>query len=382
MRTLIRNARLVSPDREIENGALLLDHGRIAAVLAPGAPLPAADRMIDAGGRFALPGFIDLHSHGADGRDASDATPEAIRHIARKKLAEGVTSWLPTTLTLPPDRLEAIARACAAYRENADACRVPGLHLEGPFLHPEQTGAQNPAHVRPPDPAELERLHALAPVRLLSLAPELPGALDLIARARALGIVCSAAHTRASARDLFAAKTAGLAHLTHFGNAMTPLHHREIGAVGAGLLDDDLMLELICDTHHLSPDMLRLVFKLVPPERLLLVTDSMAGAWLGDGECQLGGLDVELRGGIARLKSNGALAGSTLRFHDGLRHAFAHAGLPLHQLVKATSWNQARSLGLKDLGKLEPGFHADLVLLDDTFTVWKTYVAGEPRFEA
>jgi N-acetylglucosamine-6-phosphate deacetylase len=161
---------------------------------------------------------------------------------------------------------------------------------------------------------------------------------------------------------------------------MTPLHHREIGVVGAGLLDEDLMIEVICDTIHLCPDMLKVLFKLVPIERLLMITDSMAASWIGGaGETSLGGLAVVVKDGAARLKDGGALAGSALRFNEGLRHVARLIPLPLHQLVKATSWNQARSLGLPDLGKLEPGFFADIVLLDPDFSVWKTLVDGTER---
>lgn len=376
MTTLIRNIRLVSPDLEIGNGALLLENGRIREVFTPDQPLPAADTVIDGGGRTAMPGFFDIHSHGADGHDIGDNTAESVRHIARRKLQEGVTTWLPTTLTQAPEILLEIAGHCAAYMAAPDSCRVPGLHVEGPFINPKNAGAQNPEFVRPPDSAELEKLHQAAPVRIVSLAPEMPGALDLIRSATGLGIVCSAAHTSAKAADIAKAKEAGLTHLTHFGNAMTGLHHREIGVVGTGLVDDSLMLELICDGIHLSPDMLKLVFKLVSIDRLMLITDSMAASWMGDGEVFLGGLPVVVKNGSARLKSNGSLAGSALRYNEGVRNIAQLTGLPLHQIVKATSWNQARSLGLEGFGKLEPGYHADIVLLEEDFTVWKTFVSG------
>lgn len=376
MTTLIRNIRLVSPDLEIGNGALLLENGRIREVFTPDQPLPAADTVIDGGGRTAMPGFFDIHSHGADGHDIGDNTAESVRHIARRKLQEGVTTWLPTTLTQAPEILLEIAGHCAAYMAAPESCRVPGLHVEGPFINPKNAGAQNPQFVRPPDSAELEKLHQTAAVKIVSLAPEMPGALDLIRSAAGQGILCSAAHTSAKAADIAKAKEAGLTHLTHFGNATTGLHHREIGVVGTGLVDDALMLELICDGIHLSPDMLKLVFKLVPIDRLMLITDSMAASWMGDGEVFLGGLPVVVKNGSARLKSNGSLAGSALRYNEGVRNIVQLTGLPLHQIVKATSWNQARSLGLEGFGKLEPGYHADIVLLEEDFTVWKTLVSG------
>lgn len=377
MRTLIRNVRLISPDLEIGGGSLLLENGRIREVISPGDTVPAAESVIDGGGRTTMPGFFDIHSHGADGHDIGDNTAESVRHIARRKLGEGVTTWLPTTLTQPRETLLEIAAHCAGYMAAPDFCRVPGLHVEGPFINPENAGAQNPEFVRPPDFAELERIHEIAAVRIVSLAPEMSGALELIRAAAEIGMVCSAAHTSATAADVRTAKEAGLTHLTHYGNAMTPLHHREIGVVGMGLLDGSLMLEVICDGIHLSPDMLKLIFKLVPIERLMLITDSMAASWMGNGEVSLGGLPVVVKDGAARLKENGALAGSALRYNEGVRNIAEITGLPLHQIVKATSSNQARSLGLEGFGKLETGYHADIVLLGDDFSVWKTFVGGK-----
>jgi len=377
MKTLIHRARIVSPDLEIEDGALLFEEGRISAVMGPRDAHPDADLLIDAGGRIAMPGFFDIHCHGADGHDVCDNSLDAIRHIARKKLKEGVTTWLPTTLTQPQSRLEEIAAKCAEYMAAPDFCRAPGLHIEGPFINKEKAGAQNPEFVRPPNFPELKRLHDIARALIVSIAPEMPGALDVIREAKAIGITSSAAHTSSTAAQIFEAKAAGLTHLTHYGNAMTPLHHREIGVIGAGLLDDSLRIELICDTIHLCPDMLKLVFKLIPIERLLMITDSMAASWIGNGEVLLGGLEVVVKDDVARLKHGGALAGSALLYNLGVKNVAEITGLPLHQIVKATSWNQAQSLGLEGFGKLEPEFAADVVILGSDFSVWKTFVGGE-----
>ena len=376
MNTLIQNARLVSPDVELPGAALYLQGERISAVIPAGGTMPQPERVIDAAGRIVMPGFFDIHSHGADGHDVCDNSLAAILHIAKRKLREGVTTWLPTTLTQPQDRLEEIAANCAAYMTNPEFCRTPGLHIEGPFINRRHAGAQNPAFIRPPDFSELKRIHDIAPVLILSLAPEIDGAHALIREAAQLGITNSAAHTCATAAQISEAKQAGLKHLTHFCNAMTPLHHREIGAVGAGLMDDFLKLELICDFIHLCPEMLALIFKLVPIERLMMITDSMAASWIGQGEVKLGGLDVLVRDDKAVLKEGGALAGSALRYNDGVKNIAEITGLPLHQIVKATSWNQARSLGLEGFGKLEAGFFADLAILNEDFTVWKTMVGG------
>jgi N-acetylglucosamine-6-phosphate deacetylase len=376
MKTMIRHAHLISPGWEMD-GSLLVEEGRIVSVHAEGETI-TADEIFDAEGKIIMPGFIDIHSHGADGADVCDGKVESIRHIGQTKLREGVTTWLPTTLTQPADRLVDILSTCATAMRHGDLCRMPGIHLEGPFINAEKAGAQNPEFVRPSDEKELRTLLGIAPIRVLSLAPEMPGALNLIRVARSLGISCSAAHTAATYQQVMDAKENGLTHLTHFGNAMTPLHHREIGVVGSGLLDDSLMLELICDGIHLSEEMLSLVFRRVPVERLMLITDSVAASWRPDGKMQLGGLDAVIRNGVVRLE-DGTLAGSTLKFNEGVARVRDLTGLSLSEIARTTAWNQARSLGLEDLGKLEPGYHADLVMLGEDLSVRGVWVAGKKR---
>ena len=378
MRKLITNARIISPGLDLPNAAVLIEGDRVKSVIE-GNNLPSAARKIDAAGKILMPGFIDIHSHGADGHDVCDDSIDSLRHIARRKLQEGVTTWLPTTLTQPKEKLKSIAGKIATFREQGGFTRCPGMHVEGPFINKEKAGAQNPQFVRMPDFAEVEDLHNIAPVLILSLAPELPGAIELIEGCRALGITCSAAHTSATAAQVSTAADAGLSHLTHYGNAMTPLHHREIGVVGAGMLDDRLMIEAICDGIHLSPDMLRLIFKVIPIHRLMMITDSVAASWIMEGEIQLGGLDVVVKDRVARLKEGGALAGSTLLANEGLRLLKEVTDLPLAELVKVTSWNQACSLGLDHVGRIADGYFADLVLLNNDFTVAKTFVGGEER---
>jgi len=380
MKTLITNAHIISPDVEIQGGAIEIESGKIIAIYEDDAALPSADEVIDAGDRYVMPGFIDIHAHGADGKDVCDNEVESIRHIAQIKLQEGVTTWLPTTLTQPQDLLEEIAGKCAEYMKNQEFAKTPGLHVEGPFINKANAGAQNPQFVREPNFPELKRIHDIAPACVVSIAPDVNGACDCIREAKAAGITSSAAHTSSTYADIVAAKEAGLTHLTHFGNAMTGLHHREIGVVGAGLIDPDLKIELICDTIHLCPDMLKLVFTVKPIEQLLMITDSMCGSWIGEGEVQLGGLDVVVKDGEARLKDGGALAGSILVYNDGVANIARLTDLPLHQIVKATSWNQAQSLGLEGVGKLEPGFCADIAILDKDFSVYKTLVDGDVKY--
>ena len=380
MTTLITNVHIVSPDVEIENGSIAITDRIITAVYQAGEELPAADTTFDAKGQYAFPGFIDIHAHGADGKDVCDNNLEAVRHIAKTKLREGVTTWLPTTLTQPQEKLLEIAEKVAQYNANQEFVKTPGLHVEGPFINVSKAGAQNPEFVREPNLEELQQIHAIAPALIFSIAPCQPNACEVIAGAKALGISSSAAHSEATYAEMLSAKEAGLTHLTHYGNAMTGLHHREIGMVGTGLIDDDLKIELICDGIHLAPDFLKLIFKIKPIEQIIMITDSMAGSWINNGECSLGGLEVVVENKVARLKHGGALAGSALVFDEGVGIVAGITGLPLHQIVKATSWNQAQSLGLENHGKIEAGFTGDIAILSKDFKSTATFVDGEQRF--
>lgn len=379
MKTLIKNAYIISPGVEIKGGSVLIENGKFSAVLPPDAPVPAAEETLDAGGKMLMPGFIDIHSHGAGGGDTCDGTLEALNTIVDCKIKEGVTSWLPTTLTLGYDTLEKVMHAVAAYRAAPRSVKVPGVHLEGPFVNPKMAGAQNPEFLKNPDYEIVEKLNKIAPVLVITLAPELEGATEFIAKATALGVRCSAGHSAATHAQFKAAKAAGLVHLTHFCNQMSPLHHREIGLVGSGFLDTTIRAEMICDKVHLCPDMLATAFKVLTPDRIMMITDSLACSGLPDGPSQLGGLPIMVKNGEARLLS-GNLAGSTLNYSLGVRNIRQITGLPLSEIVKATSWNQAQSLGLSDRGKIAPGFAADFVLLGDDFLVQQTFVDGVCKF--
>lgn len=381
MKTLIKNAHVISPGLDLPNATVEIVDKEIVAIHQAGASLPHADTVIDIEGNMLTPGFIDIHAHGAGGADVCDGSLEGIRTIAQCKLKEGVTTWLPTTLTLAQETLEQVCSVVAQYMKTQEYAKAPGTHVEGPFVNPKCLGAQNPAFLQAPGFENLMRLHTLAPALILSIAPEMDGAIELIRKATAVGIRCSAAHTAATYEQFKAAKAAGLTHMTHFCNQMTPLHHREIGMVGAGFLDNDVKMEHICDGIHLSPDMVRLIYKVCDIDKLMMMTDSMAASWLPDGESSLGGLPVIVEGGAARIKETGALAGSTLRYNAGLRNVARFTGLPLSEIIKATSWNQAQSLGLKSLGKIAPGYSADFAVLDADFNVLKTIVDGEVRYE-
>ena len=383
MSLLLTNCHLISPDQNFTGSSILIDKGVIKKIFAQGDALPSADQVIDIHGAMTMPGFIDVHCHGKSGVDFCDAEDSAIETIGIDKLKEGVTSYLPTTLTLPEDLLERALKTAADYTaRGVKGCKLPGVHLEGPFINPKCLGAQNPEYVREPDIEMVRRLAKIYPVKKVSYAVEMPHGADFAAELAAEGIQGSCAHSGAKYSEFMAAYKHGLHALTHFCNQMTPLHHRDIGLVGAGLLHQDVYVEMICDKLHLCPDMIKLVFSNKDLNHILLITDAMRAAGMPDGESSLGGLPVIVKDGAARLASNGALAGSTLQICDALRNVYEITGLPLEQLVRTTSLNQANSLGLEKVGRLVPGYCADIVVLDERFKVKKTFVDGELRYEA
>ncbi len=362
---LIRNARVLSPGRPMEPADVSIAGGRIKSVLPhQDNPVPATGSEFDANRHFLAPGFIDIHTHGAGGACAMDG-PGALHRMAQHKLREGVTTFLPTTWTASPEDLVQAFQGVAAFIEDPSPLlpSTPAVHLEGPYLNPACAGAQNPDEMRSPDLDEFDRLAAMMPIAIVSVAAEIPGAMDFIAAMRERGVIPSLAHSAATYAQFLDAKQLGLRHLTHFCNQMTPLHHREIGLVGAGLLDDDVYFELIADQIHVCPDMLRLIDRTVSLSRVMLITDSISASWLPDGNHLEAGQEVVVKEGQCRLP-NGALAGSALRFHEGLRHLHEITNRPLPSLIATTSWNQARSLGWTDRGRIEAGLRADLVLLD------------------
>jgi len=383
MARVIADVLLVSPGSMIRPVSLSIgEEGRIEEIHEGRVPPPGSEVVFDGGGELYLTaGFIDIHTHGARGVDLSYATLEAVETLAEAKLAEGVTTFLPTTWTASRENTRAMAEAAGRYHRNQRFARTPFLHVEGPYLNPKQAGAQDPREMRDFDVGEIRALHELCPVGLISIAVELEGACEFIREMARLGIATSAAHSAATYAEYRRAREAGLKHLTHYCNQMSPLHHREVGLVGAGLLDDEVMIELICDGVHLCPDMIRLAFKHRSCDRLMLITDSIAAAHLGDGVYPLHDTEIIVKDGAARIPA-GNLAGSIVTFDAALRKTVEATGLPLNELSRTCAANQARSLGLRDRGAVQQGLLADLTLLSPSLEVVAVYIGGEPRYAA
>ena len=380
MYTVIEKCRLISPDVEIAEASIVIENNRIIQVMPGKITPPAGAKIIDADGLTAVPGFIDLHCHGRNSYDFCDGSAAGVRAIAENKLAEGVTTLLPTTLTVSEKDLSDSLSAIAAYDQKS-GCRIPGVHLEGPFINVKAAGAQNPAFVRLPDAEEVDRLNAVFPVKKITFAIEEANGIAFVGEMLKLGIVPSCTHSKASYDIFKQAHAAGLRNLSHFCNQMTPLHHRDIGLVGAGLLHKDVFAELICDKLHISPAMIQLVFSVKGADKVILISDAMRASGMPDGEYDLGGLPVMVADGAARLKEGGALAGSTLQLATAFKNICEVTGIAPSELIKSTSASAAAAMGWLDRGSLMPGYLADIVLLDNEFNVRKTLVDGEVRFE-
>jgi N-acetylglucosamine-6-phosphate deacetylase len=371
---LLTGGRIVTPDGVLNPGWIRLAGGLIGAVGA-GDPhgQPAGLAAVDLRGQWVLPGFVDMHVHGGGGASFTEGTAEQARHAAEFHRRHGSTSLLASLVTASVATLEARA---AMLADLADEGIIVGIHLEGPFLAPARRGAQDPRHMIAPDVAVFERLHAAARghLRVITLAPELPGAAAVIQAAVRSGVTAAIGHTDATADVTAAAIDAGASHATHLFNGMRPPHHREPGAAGALLDRDEVSCEVIADGAHLHDIMIRLTARAAGPGRLVLITDAMAAAGMPDGSYRLGSMSVNVTGGVARLANDtppgaiaGSIAGSTATMASVVAHALA-AGLPVPEVAAAASTTPARVLGLGHrTGALGPGLAADLVVCDDEF---------------
>ena len=323
---------------------------------------------LDASGCYVLPLLIDLHIHGYAGADVGSAEPAELERMARALLMQGVGAFCPTTMTLPEARLAAVCRCTAVYcKERHPGAQAAGVHLEGPFLARERRGSHDEALLQNPDPELLRRLQKAGEgvVRLMTLAPELPGALPLIQMAVKQGVRVSLGHTQADYDTAQAALRAGAAQCTHLLNAMTPFGHRAPGVMGAAFDVPDTMVELICDGIHVHPAMVRAIFRLFGPERVLLVSDALPAAGMPEGTYCLGSQEIMVHHGRAVLSGKPeTLAGSVCGLMECLRRAVSF-GIPLADAVRAASWNPACALGLETrMGSLRPGQEAGAVLLE------------------
>jgi N-acetylglucosamine-6-phosphate deacetylase len=367
---------VVTPDRIIEGGTVVVEGERIAAVLSPGErPLPEVEETIDYSGKFIAPGLINLHLHGAMGHDVIDGTVEGLEAIAAHEARCGVSGFVPTTLSASVSKIGAAIRSVKEAALRPLRAEILGLNLEGPFLNPQKAGAQNVEFIKA---INIEDVRALAAATrglrtLITVAPEHARNLGWIPALRRQGWVVSIGHSSASYDLALKSFSLGITHATHLFNAMGGFVPREPGVIGAVLDTDNVVAELIADGVHVHPASLRIAIRQKGPDRICLITDSMNATGLADGEYREGGLDVVLRAGQARLKEGGALAGSLLTLNRAVKNIVDWTGLSVSDAVKMASLTPARVLGLeKERGSIEPGKLADIVVFDPEFNLVET----------
>jgi N-acetylglucosamine-6-phosphate deacetylase len=395
----LRSTRIITPDGVVA-GTVVVDGRRIAAVVADGVgpagraddagPAVVADEAVagapqgddlDVGDRWVAPGFIDTHVHGGGGAQCNTSDPDEILAVARFHAGYGTTGLLATTVGAPIAELESVLAAItdAATVTSSGGAAVLGAHLEGPFLSRSFPGAMDPRQFLPPTRDVWERLLGVTPgvLAMMTIAPELPGALELTSALATAGAVVSLGHTDASYDQALAAARAGATSVTHLFNAMRPMHHRDPGVVGAALDLPDVSCELICDGLHVAGPALRLAERTKGPRGVRLVTDAIEATGMPDGDYRLGGATVTARDGRAVVPGTNRLAGSTLTMQDAVRNAVLMLGVTVEAAVALASANPARLLGIGDRkGALAPGYDADLVVLGDDLDVERTMVAG------
>jgi N-acetylglucosamine-6-phosphate deacetylase len=388
-RVALAGGRVILPDRVAGGVAVVVEGGKIAGIAAAG-DLGADTEIVDVGGRYVAPGLIDIHTHGARGHTFNEPTAEAFAAIAAANAAAGVTALLATIATDALPNLCASLAFCGEWmRQPRPGAQVLGAHLEGPYFSMAQRGAQDPAHIRNPDDGSADLLLAHHSImRIMSFAPELPGALELTERIAALGIVPAAGHSDARDEQVRAAMGRGLHHTIHIWSGQSTTVRegpwRRPGLLEATLAFDGLTAELIADNRHLPPTLMRLAYKCLGPDRLCAISDATSGAGLPEGaRFRMGGMEYEVHDGVGMLLDRSAFAGSTTLLGKMVPILRDEVGVPLHEAVRMASLTPARVIGVDDRkGSLAPGKDADIAIFEQDFTAWKTMIAGRWAYVA
>lgn len=377
MRKVLIGGKILTPDRVLRDQALVIEGEKIAEITPRNTlQLRPQDWVRDLSGKWLSPGFLDNHVHGGGGADVMDATRESWDGLSRYLVSTGVTAYLPTIGAASQQEIGALIDFFSGYTTPDDGAVPLGVHLEGPYLNPKKKGVQLKKHLRDPEPEEYQAWLESGVVKLITIAPELPGALTLIQEGRRRGVAFAVGHSSASYGEMLEAVEAGVNQASHIFNAMEPLHHRQPGVLGVVLSDPRLYAQVIADGVHVHPAVVKILTLIKGINRTTLVTDAMQAAGLADGGYQLFGQVVQVSNGEVRV-SSGELAGSVLSMDQGLRNLMEFSGLSLNEAVVAASTAPAASLNLVPIrGVLQPGARADLAVLTEGLDVDSTYIGG------
>ena len=382
---LLKNAKIVLKDRVIEGDILTAD-GIIRDIINKKSPVKAetleVENSIDLDGKYVVPGFIDVHIHGSNGADAMDGTAEALKTISSYIATKGTTKFLATTLTSSKEELINVLKIAADLQDKEiDGATIFGVHMEGPYFDIEYKGAQNEKYMKPATEKEIKDYLDVKPglVKMMSLSPHTEQSIETVKFLKENGVIVSVGHSAAKFNDVMKAVDAGLSHSTHTFNGMRGINHREPGVAGAVLISDKINAEVIFDKIHIHPEIVRLMIKAKGTDKVVCITDAMAATGLPNGDYKLGELDVYVKDGEARLKSNDSLAGSVLTMDKAFKHVI-ELGYPIYEAVKLTSTNAAIEFGL-NAGAIEVGKEADFTVLDDSYNVDMTIVNGNIKYQ-
>ena len=376
MKKLIRNAG-ISLDNEIVNVDIIIENGKIAGVSREKITDDINDtEIIDAGNNLLIPGMIDVHIHGANNHDMMDGTEESIQVVSEECAKTGCTSFLVTSVSSSIEDLLKMIECVQKTAGKERGALIAGIHLEGPYLNPEKKGMQNEKYLRHPDIKEMELILSRAGslVKMITIAPELPGGFELVEYLRKKGIIVSIAHSGATYEEAKHAFELGAEHITHCFNAMPQIHHRAPGLIVAAFEEEKVSLQAIVDGIHLHPAIVRLMYNIKGADKMVLITDALQAMNAGDGEYMFGGHHVKVENGVARL-ADGTLASSTVTMNRALKLS-VEMGVTLHDAIKMASKTPAEILGISGKGQIKNGYDADLVLLDKDFNVVWTMING------
>ncbi|MDF2646890.1 MAG: N-acetylglucosamine-6-phosphate deacetylase [Paenibacillus sp.] len=374
---ILHNVNVVQPDDLVLPATLWIRNGIIEKLESGLSSLPVGEyELIDGQGHLLIPGMIDVHIHGANGFDMMDGSEQSIQEVSRACAETGCSSFLVTSVSSTIEELLAMIRSVKRVIGHEVGAKIAGLHLEGPYLNPKRKGMQNERFLRHPNLTEMKEIFNEADglIKMVTIAPELPGGMELISFLKEKGVIIAVAHSDATYEEAKQAFEAGASHVTHCFNGMRPIHHRDPGLVVAAFEEEHVSLQAIVDGIHLHPAIIRMMHRLKGPDGMVLITDALQAMGLGDGNYVFGGHHVTVSDGVARLE-DGTLASSTVTMNEALRLT-VETGISLKDAVQMASTTPARILSLNTLGRISMGLDADLVLLNEQFQVQWTMIKG------